>query len=157
MIIPKAKREVCFPKKLKKMSRQLQYLVGHVTIKISHLYMWVVSSRMSGSSKASVNRWWTVSIFTQLLIYNIVWPHFKILWTENVTCHISQQRMLQPSNCQPLQFSPQQCTLKKLGWEQDACHQALSHCDYPLPSCTLRRFRMRKHKIPTPNSWVHIQ
>ena len=51
-------------------------------------------------------------------------PAWGWWWAENVSCHVSKQRMLRPSSHQPLQLPPTD----------------------PLP-CTLRGFRMQKNKI----------
>ena len=69
------------------------------------------------------------------------------VWTKIVTCHFSKQRMLRPSNHQPLQWAlmvhPEGIQDAE---KQVACHQTLSLCSYPQ-RCTLRGFRIEKNRI----------
>ena len=79
------------------------------------------------------------------------------LWMRNIACHISKQRMLQPSShhiAASLMVEP----WGHSRWKQVAHHQAVSCCSQPPPPwCTLWRLRMRTHRVLAPDSWGAYQ
>ena len=67
-----------------------------------------------------------------------------IVWMKNITCHISKQRMLQPSNhhiTASWTVSPRELRIE-------------TGCP---PSSTLRKLRMRKHRMLAPDTWGAYQ
>ena len=69
---------------------------------------------------------------------------------KNIACHISKQRMLQPSSrhmTAALKVSPE-------GTQDRNRMPAIKSSDIvaPLQLCTLKKLRMRKHRILAPDS-----
>ena len=73
------------------------------------------------------------------------------LWRRNVTCQVIKQRMLQPSSCH-ITAAP----LREFRMETE-CWSWSSQLLQPPLWCTLRRLRMRKHRILAPDSWGACQ
>ena len=75
---------------------------------------------------------------------------------KNVPCHISKQRMLQPSSHRII-ATPMVSPAGTQDGDKWAAHcQALSHCSHPQ-LCTLRTLRMVKSRILAQIAEVHIK
>ena len=72
-----------------------------------------------------------------------------LLWMKKVTCHISKQRLLQPSShCS----CPKRWALRGLRMET-GCRPSRPQLLQPPPWCTSSGLRMGKHRTQAPESW----
>ena len=82
------------------------------------------------------------------------WTELNRVWTKNVTCRISKERILQSSShhiAGTLKVSPEVA--------QDGnkfCLPSRNCCSHPW-QCTISGFKMRKHRILAPDSWGACQ
>ena len=77
---------------------------------------------------------WSGELLHAFILHSSRQPHKSgglSLWTKNAACHISKQRILQPSATTAARSGE---PWGNSGWKQKSCHQAISRCSHRHPS-----------------------